>query len=81
MNVSKIALITLFYSERILCDYVFTTSNTIKESCFSDIAKVAATHLFAFPETVAKCKKSPEKMFRFLDLYNTISDLWPYIES
>ncbi|XP_058110990.1 exocyst complex component EXO70H1-like [Magnolia sinica] len=80
VNVSKIAVKTLFYSERILCDYVFTTSNTIKESCFSDIAKDAATHLFAFPEAVAKCKKSPEKLFRFLDLYNTISDLWPYIE-
>ncbi|XP_058109844.1 exocyst complex component EXO70H1-like [Magnolia sinica] len=81
VNVSKIAVKTLFYSERILCDYVFTTSNTIKESCFSEIAKDAATHLFAFPETVAKCKKSPEKMFRFLDLYDTISELWPYIDS
>ncbi|XP_058109847.1 exocyst complex component EXO70H1-like [Magnolia sinica] len=81
VNVMKIAVKTLFYSERILCDYVFTTSNTIKESCFSQIAKDAATHLFSFPETVAKCKKSPEKMFRFLDLYDTISELWPYIES
>ncbi|XP_058111140.1 exocyst complex component EXO70H1-like [Magnolia sinica] len=81
VNVMKIAVKTLFYSERILCDHVFTISNTIKESCFSEIAKDAATHLFAFPETVTKCKKSPEKMFRFLDLYDTISELWPFIES
>ncbi|XP_058111143.1 exocyst complex component EXO70H1-like [Magnolia sinica] len=81
VNVSKIAVKTLFYGERILCYYVFTNSNTIKESCFSEIAKDAATHLFAFPETVAKCKKSPEKMFRFLDLYDAISELWPYVDS
>ncbi|XP_058109843.1 exocyst complex component EXO70H1-like [Magnolia sinica] len=81
MKVMKIAVKTLFYSERILCDHVFGASNSIKESCFSAIAKEAATHLFKFPEIVTKCKKSPEKMFRFLDLYDTISELWPDIES
>ncbi|XP_058109849.1 exocyst complex component EXO70H1-like [Magnolia sinica] len=81
VNTTKITIKTLFYGERILCDRVFAASNTIKESCFAEIAKEAATHLFAFPEAIAKCKKSPERMFRFLDLYNTISELWPEIES
>ncbi|XP_058111136.1 exocyst complex component EXO70H1-like [Magnolia sinica] len=81
VNVIKIAVNTLFFGERILCDHVFGASNTIKESCFSAIAKEAATYLFTFPEVVTKCRKSPEKMFRFLDIYNTISELWPDIES
>ncbi|KAL5833095.1 hypothetical protein ACOSQ3_016769 [Xanthoceras sorbifolium] len=77
----KPAVKTLFYGERILCDNVFSTSDSIRESCFSEICKEGAMTLFGFPENVAKCKKTPEKMFRTLDLYEAISDLWPEIES
>ncbi|KAE8680490.1 nudix hydrolase 9-like [Hibiscus syriacus] len=48
--------------------------------CFTEISK-GALALFGFPENVAKCKKMPEKMFRLLDLYEAVSDLWPEIES
>ncbi|KAG9453838.1 hypothetical protein H6P81_006742 [Aristolochia fimbriata] len=82
LHAAKIAGKTLFTGERILCDHVFAASGTIKESCFSDIAGEAAVDLFAFPESVAaRCKKSPEKMFRFLDMYDAIAELWPDIES
>ncbi|XP_057955725.1 exocyst complex component EXO70H1 [Malania oleifera] len=77
----KTAVKTLFYGERILCDHVFSSSDSIRESCFAEISKEGAISLFAFPELVAKCKKSPEKMFRTLDLYEAISDNWPEIES
>ncbi|KAL6011211.1 hypothetical protein ACLOJK_001656 [Asimina triloba] len=78
MNVS---VKTLFYGERILCDNVFASSKAISDSCFADIVKDAAMHLVAFPEAVAKCGKAPEKIFRFLDLYETIAELWPDIDS
>uniref|UniRef100_A0A7N2N7P2 Exocyst subunit Exo70 family protein n=1 Tax=Quercus lobata TaxID=97700 RepID=A0A7N2N7P2_QUELO len=81
LNAVKVAVKTLFYGERILCDHVFSASDSIRESCFSEISKEAAISLFGFPETVAKCKKTPEKMFRTLDLYETISDLLPEIQS
>ncbi|XP_062171539.1 exocyst complex component EXO70H1-like [Alnus glutinosa] len=81
LNAVKVAVKTLFYGERILCDDVFSSSASIRESCFDDISREAAISLFAFPEIVAKCKKSPEKMFRTLDLYEAISGLWPEIES
>ncbi|XP_004294620.1 PREDICTED: exocyst complex component EXO70A1-like [Fragaria vesca subsp. vesca] len=81
LNAVKVAVKTLFYGERLLCDHVFSASDSIRESCFTEISKEAATTLFSFPELVAKCKKSPEKMFRTLDLYQAISDLWPEIES
>lgn len=77
----KVAVKTLFYGERILCDHVFSASESIRESCYSEITGEGATWLFSFPEFVAKCKKSPEKMFRTLDLYEAISDLWPLIDS
>lgn len=77
----KVAVKTLFYGERILCDHVFSASESIRESCYSEITGEGATWLFSFPEFVAKCKKSTEKMFRTLDLYEAISDLWPLIDS
>ncbi|GLT67117.1 hypothetical protein SLA2020_394470 [Shorea laevis] len=79
LNAVKVAVKTLFYGERILCDQVFSTS-AMRESCFSEISRDGALSLFAFAENVAKCKKTPEKIFRILDLYEAISDLWPEIE-
>lgn len=81
LNAVKISVKTLFYGERILCDHVFSASASIRESCFTEISKEGAMTLFGFPESVAKCKKSPEKMFRTLDLYEAIANLWPEIES
>ncbi|EEF28122.1 Exocyst complex component, putative [Ricinus communis] len=73
---------TLFNGERILCDHVFAASDSIRESCFSEISKEAALLLFGFPELVAKSKKSrPDKIFRVLDMYTAISENWMEIES
>ncbi|TKY67297.1 Exocyst complex component EXO70A1 [Spatholobus suberectus] len=83
LNAVKVAIGTLFHGERILCDHVFSADSgkRIAESCFAEITKDGAVSLFGFPEMVAKCKKTPEKMFRALDLYEAISDHWPQIES
>ncbi|GKD87119.1 exocyst complex component EXO70H1-like protein [Tanacetum coccineum] len=80
LHAEKVAIRSLFYGERILCDYVFSSSDKIREACFSDICKEQATALFEYPELVAKSKKTMERMFRTLDLYNEISDQWPEIE-
>ncbi|MCD7455174.1 hypothetical protein HAX54_027250 [Datura stramonium] len=81
LSAVKVAVSTLFYGERILCDQVFSISDNIRESCFTEIAKNSALTLFTFPEMVAKYKKlSLEKMFRILDLYDAISELWSEIE-
>lgn len=80
----KIAVKTLFNGERILCDHVFASSDSIRESCFAEITREGAQILFGFPEHVAKIgkkKASPEKVFRLLDMYTAISGQWPDIES
>lgn len=77
----KIAMRTLFNGERILCDHVFSSSDSIRESCFADISREGALLLFGFPELVAKSKRSPEKMFAVLDMYLAIFENWPEIES
>lgn len=76
------AVKSLFHSERFLCDHVFAVSDTIRESCFTEISKDGgAINLFRFPELVAKGKRWPEKAFLLMELYETIKDLQPQIES
>ncbi|KAK4717827.1 hypothetical protein R3W88_016165 [Solanum pinnatisectum] len=78
----KIAVNALFRGERILCDYVFSSSVNTRDSCFSEIANDGALTIFMFPEMVMKFKKlSPEKMFRVLDIYEIICELWVELES
>ncbi|KAJ6822512.1 exocyst complex component EXO70A1-like [Iris pallida] len=78
---SGVAVRTLFAGERILCDHVFDGSDAIRESCFADIAGSAAVGFLGFAESVAKTKKSPEKLFRILDMFSSMSGLWMDIES
>ncbi|URE18910.1 exocyst complex [Musa troglodytarum] len=80
LGASRVALRTLFHGERVLLDHVFAGSNTVREALFADIAGDAAVHFLSFPVSVAKSKRSPEKLFRLLDLYDTIVELWPEIE-
>ncbi|XP_022744799.1 exocyst complex component EXO70H1-like [Durio zibethinus] len=78
----KVSMRMLFNGERILCDHVFASSDSIRESCFTEISKEGASLLFGFPELVAKSKKSPpEKMFRVLDMYTAISENWREIQT
>ncbi|PKI62150.1 exocyst complex component EXO70H1-like [Punica granatum] len=82
LDAVKVSMRTLFTGERILCDHVFASSDTIRESCFSAISRDGAMLLFGFPEFVARSKRSsPEKIFRLLDMYNAISAHWVEIES
>ncbi|KAJ1378281.1 Exocyst complex component Exo70 [Sesbania bispinosa] len=78
----KVAVGTLFHGEKTLCETVFGESKKkIAESCFVEVCREAASCLFGFPRIVAKCKKTPEKMFRTLDMYEAISHNWKRIES
>ncbi|KAL3531859.1 hypothetical protein ACH5RR_005380 [Cinchona calisaya] len=82
LDAVKIAAKTLFNGERILSDHVFAASDSIRESCFTDISKEGASILFGFPENVIRnSKKSLEKVFRLLDMYTAIATHWPEIES
>uniref|UniRef100_A0A2N9E2S5 Exocyst subunit Exo70 family protein n=1 Tax=Fagus sylvatica TaxID=28930 RepID=A0A2N9E2S5_FAGSY len=80
INVTKIAVKTLFSGERVLCDHVFSASEKIRESCFSGITKEGAFSLFRFPELITKSKHSQEKVFQLLELYEAVFELKPEIE-
>ncbi|XWS56512.1 hypothetical protein CRYUN_Cryun09bG0091500 [Craigia yunnanensis] len=81
LNAVTIAVKTLFTGEKILCDHVFSASETIREACFAEITMEGAKNLFRFPELIAKNKKVSERIFRLIELHEAISELWPEIET
>ncbi|KAJ0263665.1 Exocyst subunit Exo70 family protein [Hirschfeldia incana] len=82
----KVSMETLFKGEKILCDHVFESSDSIGESCFGEISREGAILLFTFPEIVAsrtskKKNPQPEIIFRLLDMYSSVAGNWRAIES
>ncbi|VVA96993.1 unnamed protein product [Arabis nemorensis] len=80
----KVSMKILFDGEKTLCEEVFESSVSLRESCFRDISKEGALLLFGFPETVAvRVKKNPHprKIFPLLDMYCSINENLPAIES
>ncbi|CAH8291494.1 unnamed protein product [Eruca vesicaria subsp. sativa] len=82
IKAAKIGVTTLLRGEKLLCDHVFSASITIGQSCFNQIAKEAGINLFTLPELIANKEKKPHhnRIFKLMDLYATISDLWPDVE-
>ncbi|TQD93403.1 hypothetical protein C1H46_020992 [Malus baccata] len=83
LNTVKISISTLFNGEQILCNHMFSSSTSIRESCFTVISREAATLLFGFPQVLVavKSKKNSLDIVRLLDMYTAISENWPEIES
>ncbi|KAJ0238876.1 Exocyst subunit Exo70 family protein [Hirschfeldia incana] len=81
LRAARKAVTTLFYGERILSDHVFSSSSAaIRESSFAEITLQSALALFSFPGHVAKSRKTPEKIFLTLDVYQCIAELTPMID-
>lgn len=83
IDASHKAVRSVFFHEQQLSDKIFgTSSQSIRDSVFASIVSDIAGNFFSFPEFVCKLtKRSPERLFRFLDLYESLSDLIPDIES
>ena len=77
----KVSLRALFASEKRLCDDVFAGApEKVSTSCFNDLGKGPMMQLLSFGEAVAISRRSPEKLFKILDMYETLRDLLPDIE-
>eukprot|EP00249_Psilotum_nudum_P024185 c29114_g1_i6 orf=360-2159(+) len=77
----KVALGVLFPSEQQLCKQVFLDLPSVSEYCFTEIAKGAMMQLLNFGEAIAISRRSSERLFKILDMYETLRDLIPKIES
>ncbi|XXG65111.1 hypothetical protein AAC387_Pa05g2898 [Persea americana] len=77
----RIAVKLLFTAERRVCDQIFEGIETLKDPCFAEATGNSVAILLSFGEAIAKSKRSPEKLFVLLDMYEIMRELQPEIES
>ncbi|KAJ8546456.1 hypothetical protein K7X08_019039 [Anisodus acutangulus] len=70
----------LFSSERKLADAVFADQPSIAENIFSNLSRGMMIQLLNFAEAVFMTKRAAEKLFKFLDIYETLSDFLPLVD-
>ncbi|EHA8587822.1 exocyst complex component EXO70B1-like [Cocos nucifera] len=75
------SITVLFPSERELFDIVFSGHQDMANSLFSHLALGAVFQLLNFAEAVAMTKRSTEKLFKMLDIYESLRDLMPTIDA
>ncbi|KAM7506465.1 hypothetical protein LguiA_016918 [Lonicera macranthoides] len=71
----------IFPAERKLMEAVFSDYNSVSESLFGSLFRGVMIQLLNFSEAVTMTKRSAEKLFKFLDIYETLRDLIPSMES
>lgn len=71
----KVLVRILLSAEKSLCEQVFVGSELIKEVCFMETAKGCLMQLLNFGEAVAIGRRSSEKLFRILDMYDALADV------
>uniref|UniRef100_A0A7N0RAL1 Exocyst subunit Exo70 family protein n=1 Tax=Kalanchoe fedtschenkoi TaxID=63787 RepID=A0A7N0RAL1_KALFE len=76
----KMVVKVLLFGEKELCGEVFDGSDFIKGICFSEISKGCVMQLLNFGEAVAIAKRSSEKLFQILNMYDALSDVIPHLE-
>ncbi|EYU21299.1 hypothetical protein ABFS82_09G125600 [Erythranthe guttata] len=82
IRAAKICIRVLFASERRLCEQIFEGLGTsADDACFMETIKGPAIQLFNFAEAISISRRSPEKLFKILDLHDALSDLMPDIEN
>ncbi|XP_011012017.1 PREDICTED: exocyst complex component EXO70A1-like [Populus euphratica] len=81
IRAAKVCVRILFASEKKLCEEIFYGIGTaIDDACFMETVKGPAIQLFNFAEAISISRRSPEKMFKILDLHDALMDLSPDIE-
>ncbi|XP_010542385.1 PREDICTED: exocyst complex component EXO70A1-like [Tarenaya hassleriana] len=82
IRAAKVCVRVVFASEKRLCEQVFEGIGTaMDETCFMETVKSSALQLFTFPEAISISRRSPEKLFKILDLHDALTDLLPDMEA
>ncbi|XP_073017635.1 exocyst complex component EXO70A1-like [Primulina eburnea] len=75
INFMRIVIKVLFVGEKKVCDEIFEGHDTLRDQCFSEVTANSVTVLLSFGEAIAKSKRSPEKLFVLLDMYEIMREL------
>ncbi|KAK6922450.1 Exocyst complex subunit Exo70, C-terminal [Dillenia turbinata] len=74
-NIVKETLTLVFSTERNLIEAVFSEYPSIYQTHFKDLARNVIIKLLNFAEGVSMTKQALEKLFRVLDMFETLRDL------
>lgn len=77
----KVVVRGLLSSEKHLCEQIFAGSDLIKEVCFLETSKGCVMQLLNFGEAVAIGRRSVEKLFRILDMYDALAQVLPDLQA
>ncbi|KAK9279085.1 hypothetical protein L1049_012760 [Liquidambar formosana] len=81
IKAANVALRILFPSERRLCDRVFFGFSSAADLSFMEVCRGSTTQLLNFADAVAIGSRSPERLFKILDIFETLRDLMPEFEA
>ncbi|XP_057491940.1 exocyst complex component EXO70B1-like [Actinidia eriantha] len=70
-----------FARERKLSEAMFTDRGSLTDGLFSSLIRGIMIQLLNFAEAVAMTKRSSEKLFKFLDIYETLRDVIPSMDN
>ncbi|CAO2829012.1 unnamed protein product [Amaranthus hypochondriacus] len=81
IRVFKYCTSTLLQGEQSFYESVFYNHSSTYQVLFADLCYAVFSILVNFAEAVSMTKRATEKLFKCLDMYETIRDMIPWIES
>ncbi|KAJ9167528.1 hypothetical protein P3X46_022174 [Hevea brasiliensis] len=80
IKAANVALRILFPSERRLCDRVFFGFSSAADLSFMEVCRGSTIQILNFADAVAIGSRAPERLFKILDLFETLRELMPDFE-
>lgn len=65
----------LFAGERQVCDQIFRGFDSLSDQCFAEVTVSSVSMLLSFGDAIARSKRSPEKLFVLLDMYEIMREI------
>ncbi|KAE8661657.1 flowering time control protein FY-like [Hibiscus syriacus] len=81
INAFKACANVYFSGERKLAETVFSDDPSVAKSLFNSLTRVLFLQLLNFAEAVSVSKRSTEKLFKFLDIYEALRDNFSTIDN
>ncbi|KAL0364365.1 UNVERIFIED_CONTAM: Exocyst complex component EXO70B1 [Sesamum angustifolium] len=80
INVVRTCSEIIFPGEKRLAESVFAESPLTRNNLLSNIVRIVVIQLLDFAEATAMAKRSAEKLFKYLDMYEALQNLIPAID-
>ncbi|KAF2599615.1 hypothetical protein F2Q68_00007034, partial [Brassica cretica] len=71
----RIAVKLLFAGERQVGDQIFQGFDSLSDQCFAEVTVSSVSMLLSFGDAIARSKRSPEKLFVLLDMYEIMREI------